>query len=222
MRFVLFLLPLSLSAQIAHWGMDGNGDDSTGAHPATISGSYEASGDGQALQCGSGTVPTFNISGSALTIVSRVRMDAVESSQDPRIISKATGAAENDHYFMLGMIGDGRIRARIKAGGVTKTLISGQLQIGEWVQVAVTYDGQQMRLYKNWVEVGMTAHSGVLTNSTAPIAICRNPDGYGQLTGQIDELWVFDRALSPEELQQLDGRQPPPSPQVRRLFLTAQ
>ncbi|MFW5703888.1 MAG: LamG-like jellyroll fold domain-containing protein [Patescibacteria group bacterium] len=203
---------------VSYWNMDdGSGttaSDTTGNNSGTVSGAQWVTGqENTALEFDGSNdsvdVGTFDIAGSALTIAGWVYIDDFGVS-DARIISKATGVAEQDHYFMVSTIdhyGSKRLRFRLKTGGSTTTLIAnstGVLSTGQWVHVAAVYDGSSMILYKNGVAVGSTSKSGSLsTNNTVPVWIGNNPTNDRPFDGKIDELAIYDRALSATEIQQL-------------------
>ena len=54
-------------------------------------------------------VGTFDVTGSGLTLAAWIYSDDLANciANDCRILSKATGTAENDHYFMLSTIESG-------------------------------------------------------------------------------------------------------------------
>ena len=90
---------------------------------------------------------------------------------------------------------------------MTRTLISTgpSLQAGSWTHVAATYDGMTMRLYQDGLEVGSRAHGGdVATDPTVTVRIGDGPAVYFRpFDGRIDEVWIFDRALSAGEIGEL-------------------
>jgi hypothetical protein len=155
---------------------------------------YEAAtGDGSAFSVRFDGVDDFidlgvvDVTGTGLTLAAWFNADSFPgSSNDPRLISKATGTAPDDHVFMLGTISVGsvvRLRARVRIGGSTTTLIasSGDLVPGVWRHAAVTYDGATLRLYLDAVEVGSTPLSGsVDVDPSAPVAVAStSPTGFG-------------------------------------------
>jgi hypothetical protein len=143
------------------------------------------------------------------------------TSNDPRLISKASSASENDHVFMLGMFRwlretewsppEVRLRGRVRIGGVTTTVIApmGNLDTGTWYHAALTYDGATLRLYLDGVQVGgATGLSGpVDTAPTMAVAIGGQPPGAGDrfFDGLIDDVRIVQRALTAEELLAIVG-----------------
>ncbi len=125
----------------------------------------------------------FNCDEDEITIFAWFKADSFSRSVDGRIISKATGTAEEDHYWMLSTKSWGihnRLRFRLRIDGVTHTLTasSGNLQAGTWYFAAATYDGLEMRLYLNGVEVGSHVEAGGISqNSNVPVFIGNNPPG---------------------------------------------
>lgn len=63
------------------------------------------------------------------------------------------------------------------------------------------YDGATIRLYVNGVQVASRAQTGVIATSTNPLQI-GGDSIYGQyFAGRIDEVRVYNRALSVAEIQ---------------------
>jgi hypothetical protein len=158
-------------------------------------------------------VGTFDVNGTGLTMASWFNADDFGTS-DQRIISKAlsTGSnTEQDHWWMLSTVQSGSdhvLRFRLKAGGVTETLIasSGSLSASEWYFAAATYDAASgaMQLFLNGNLVGSMTHSvggAVSTDPTRTVMIGANPNGYGHFDGRIDDVAVFDKAVSQSQLQ---------------------
>ncbi len=132
-------------------------------------------------------------------------------ASDCRIASKATGVQDQNHNIMLSTIAVGndvRLRFRLKAGGSTTSLVasSGNFVNGQWIHVAGTYDGSNMRVYVDGVEVGSAAKTGVVgSNPAVPFWIGGNPDSPTSRPwdGKIDDVRLYDGALSPAEIQAL-------------------
>ena len=154
-------------------------------------------------------LPSIDLSGDEMTIAAWFRSDDLGNcgaSNDCRIISKADGTSEDDHYWMFSTIRSGsatRLRFRLKTGEVTSTLVaeSGDITEGEWTHGVAVYDGSEMRLYKDGEPVGSSPKTGSMaTNSGIGVNIGRNPDGYGKWKGAIDDVRIYDRALTPAEV----------------------
>ncbi|MFI4876725.1 MAG: LamG-like jellyroll fold domain-containing protein [Blastopirellula sp. JB062] len=100
-----------------------------------------------------------------------------------RIISKATDVDSNDHLFMFGFQNGGndpRLRSRIKVGGSTYTNVAsgGSLSTGQWSLVAMTYDGANVRFYKNGLLISTHGVNGApAADPTVHVAIGDNPPG---------------------------------------------
>ena len=158
-------------------------------------------------------VSPFDVTGEGITIAAWINAESF-SQGDARIVSKATGSGPDEHWWMLSTIWDVQggigLRFRLKTNGSTTTLIahSGVLNTEEWTQVAATWDGSSMRLYKNGEVVGNTPKGGTLTSGPlVKIAIGnQSADAQGGLRpfdGVIDEVRIYDRALKQEEIQAL-------------------
>ena len=122
-----------------------------------------------------------DVSGDQITILAWFKADSFDVS-DARILSKTTDDSTSSHYWMLSTWKkhrDYRLRFRLRTSSTT-TLIadSGDLRAGDWVFAAATYDGSQMKIYKDGVLVGSHNKSGSLaTNSDVLASIGNNPPG---------------------------------------------
>jgi hypothetical protein len=220
---------------VAHWRLDerfGNvAVDSTGnAHNGTVSGAQWTAGhrdnalafDGadDRVECGAWDVP-----GTAITFCAWVKPDAAFVDNDARILSKAVGIQEPDHWWMLSTStagGQRRLRARLKAGGATTTLIasSGNLSLNTWHHAAASYDGATLRLFLNGAEVGSAAKTGALdANSSAAVWIGANPPtAYAPFRGLIDDVRIYNIAMNAAALTAVMNDTPAkPPPRLMRL-----
>src|SRR3989344_4224642 len=208
--------PPSSNGLVAHWklddgsgliALDSSGNGTTGTLQGNpvwsigkIGGSLDFNGVNQYV-----SLPNIDVVGTGITIATWVNFDSFPSNSDARFVSKATNVLENDHYWMLGQTNNGnnRLRFRLKTDGNTNTLIasSGNLSVNTWYHVAAVYDGSAMKLFLDGVEVGSVAKSGTIsTNSSVPVNLARNPDGSNYLDAELDEVRIYNRGLSANEI----------------------
>jgi hypothetical protein len=248
MRLILWLANLIIAlhpsslvyaqnpAPLSYWAFnEGAGTtaaDSAGTNPATllngtgwIQNAVKGAAirlDGQNDYAGAGS---FNVSGSAITIMAWVNADTHTHlpTQDARIISKARGIQEQEHIFMLSTIansGAASLRFRLKTGtdinNNTTTLIANRtIPAGQWVHAAAVYDGSMMRLYQNGELIGSTSKTGTITQSNDQVWIGGNPPLATDrpFAGSIDEMYIFNQALTTQQIYDIAGlASPPPSP----------
>ncbi|MFC2125408.1 DUF4493 domain-containing protein [Bacteroidota bacterium] len=81
------------------------------------------------------------------------------------------------------------------------TLSTTDQPLQEWFHVAGTYDGQMCRYYINGIEIGSITYSSAIFSNDFNINIGRDPHGGVQyLAGYLDDLCIYNRALTPEEI----------------------
>jgi hypothetical protein len=197
---------------VAHWRLDerfGRAamDSSGNGHHGSVSGATWTTGQCDNALSFNGTdghvvCGTWNVSGTALTICAWIKLDPEFVDNDARILSKAVGPQESDHWWMLSTttVGeDRRLRVRLKADGSTITLIaaSGHLALNTWLHAAAGYDGATMRLFLNGAQVGEAAKTGTLDTSEAAIWIGANPPtAYAPFGGIIDDVRLYNTAMA--------------------------
>ncbi|MDX6439390.1 MAG: hypothetical protein QOF45_1973, partial [Gaiellaceae bacterium] len=76
-----------------------------------------------------------------------------------------------------------------------------EVPLSSWAHLATTYDGSVLRLYVNGTQVATKNVTGAMASSTGPLQIGGNNVWSEWFQGQIDDLRIYDRALSPSELQ---------------------
>lgn len=106
----------------------------------------------------------------------------------------------SDNYFLEATSPQGVLPAA--GSSLTGPLFGpSTLQVNNWAHLAATYDGAQLRLYVNGVQVNSRAHTGNLPTSSGPLSFGGDPV-FGQFfPGRIDEIRIYDRALSAAEIQ---------------------
>lgn len=154
----------------------------------------------------------FELSGQAMTLMAWVRLDssALDSPQDATIISKADGSGVGDTCWMLGVKEEGgdklKLLFRLKTDEAARELKAKSLGIGQWFLVTGVYDGSEMKLYHNGEMVDNRGqHDEIYQDSSADVWIGGSPAGDTDAPwfGQIDEVVIFNHALSAEQIKAL-------------------
>jgi hypothetical protein len=87
--------------------------------------------------------------------------------------------------------------------GVSQVTSPGALTYGTWYHVVGTYDGATMRLYLDGAEIGNVASALSLPDHSYPLQFARQ--GGNRYGGNLDEIAIYDKALSAAQVQGLYG-----------------
>lgn len=195
----------ALPNTVSRWAADGNALDSVDSNNGTlINGVTFGTGQfGQAFSL-NGTNQYVDIPDSnslditnALTISAWINPTTVTSSR--RIVDKIT-VGFTDGY-LLDILGGS---LRMIAG--SRLLSGGTVATNTFQNVAGVYDGQFMRLYINGVQVASNDFGSIapIPTNNRSLKIGVDSTGNGNLfSGLIDEVNIFNRALSASEIGQL-------------------
>jgi hypothetical protein len=77
----------------------------------------------------------------------------------------------------------------------------GTLPLNTWTHVATTFDGSTLRLFVNGTQVSSRAVSGSMIQSTNPLRIGGNAVWGEYFSGLIDEVRIYNRALTASEIE---------------------
>jgi len=158
-----------------------------------------------------------------ITLEAWVKLDHYPQDGDSRrwIVNKNDDEWIDGHYA-LNTQGD-RVGAYLNIGGGQDNSLDawseeGVLTLDRWHHLAMTYDGEFLRVYADGRQVAEEQIGRPRTLGTGPLAIGRRQDQYNSFEGLIDEVRVYDRALTPEQLKahyEAGSREPPepPAPQ---------
>ena len=89
------------------------------------------------------------------------------------------------------------------------------LSTNTWVHLAATYNGSSLILYRNGAQVATTAVTGAIVTSSQALRIGGNALWGEYFAGRIDEVRIYNRALSASEIQTdmntaINAAPPPP------------
>ena len=104
-------------------------------------------------------------------------------------------------YGLYGSQGGGRALGQVDIGGERNALGSSSMPLNTWTHLAVTYDASVLRLYVNGAPSGTAVVAGTIPSSTGVLRIGGNSVWAEWFAGQIDEVRVYNRALTQSEIQ---------------------
>lgn len=201
---------------VAWYSGDGNPNDLQGANNGTLeNGAGTGNGKvGQGFQFDGVddqiTVPhnANQNGGTNLTIESWINPSSLPHGAT--ILQKRTSGNVGGYVFEpTQAIGGGNttngLSFVIMIGGSYQFLFTpaNVLTTNAWQHVAATYDGAFMRIYVNGVEVANKPQTGTIDASTAPVVIGRNAVSSAAFQGGIDEIALYNRALSANEIRDI-------------------
>lgn len=182
------------------------GDSSGNANTGTITNAtWAASGKyGRALSF-NGTNARVSIPSSAsLNLTTGMTLSAwVNPSVSRTAWSDVIWKADALYFLEATSTNGGRPAAGAKnaSGTWTNAYAPSALPVNTWTHLAATYDGSFIRLFVNGIQVAATARTGNLLTSTQPLFIGGNTIYGYHFAGLIDEVRVYNRALTQAEIQ---------------------
>ncbi len=201
---------------VGYFALDGNADDSAGTQNGTIVGSptFGAGHAGQAIQLdgiadyvrveGSYDLPTYSAS-------LWFRVDGGTAERDILSIYDSNG----DHGILLELRGEGTLRylhrAPLGTSGGTDIYSVATTDDGAWYHAGLVKTAESTTLYINGELAGTaddtTEFGQLLQNMT--IGVLKHDNLARYFPGAIDEVRLYDRALSHGEMAWLAGRTNP-------------
>ena len=217
--------PPSGNGLVAAYGFDeGSGtttaDSSGNANTGTLVGgtSWSTNGhSGNAVSFGGGTsrvsVPdadSLDLT-TALTLEAWVRPTVLTAWRTVVLKERSGGIV----YSLYANNAGDRPVGQVDIGGEQNAAGAAKLPLDTWTHLAATWDGATLRLYVDGVLSGTKAVSGALVDSAGPLEIGGNAVWGELFAGLIDDVRVYNRALTASEIQgdmqQPVGGGPPPS-----------
>ena len=117
------------------------------------------------------------------------------------VVMKSFGSSGRAYALYAGD-GTGLPAATIRAGSSERSALgSSVMPLNTWSHVAMTFGGGSLRIYVNGVQVGGVAGNGNIRTSNDPVTIGGNSTWGRWFAGLIDEVRIYNRALSQSEIQ---------------------
>jgi len=167
---------------------------------------------GRAMQCRSGLLEVPHspeLDPQELTVEAWVRLPVLPSGWDPRgwVVCKAPNEFADGNYSLI--VDSDKVGAYLNMGGGQESFheaISepGTIRTGVWQHLAMTYDGIGLRVFCDGRQVAEKAICKRRTTTEVPLTLGGRQDRYGPgyLLGELDDVVLFDRALSADEIAQ--------------------
>jgi len=145
-----------------------------------------------------------------ISLVAWIKADSVDEDYQYFLMKGSSTASERAYGLMLEgddlkFFVDGYDYTSDDANNL---VVEDRIEVGRWYHVAGTYDGAQLVLYLDGIEVGRSSYSGlILTNSDDVYVSCRGgADSVGFcFDGMIDEVGIWGGALSSDEVAEISS-----------------
>ena len=181
--------------------LSGNDNDGTPNGAKWVAGKFKDAlefDDGDFVECGKGE--SLNLGDSDLTIGAWIKQKNFDGYQ--MILTKGKpGVGANKGY-----------RLRIEQGGAPLFTVTGDQEtdlnsrkplpkFDEWFHIVGVKDAKNMTIYVDGKEWAQAATPPGSTDNEVPLQIGRYPDGQWYFHGIIDEVFIFDVALSVTDIE---------------------
>jgi hypothetical protein len=201
---------------VLRFAFDGNMDDDAGAYDGVAAGAptYAEGQVGQAIVFDGvrdyiTATGTFDLTAYTATIWFRV-----DGGVDARDILTAYNPTGYLYGILLEVTADGQLRylhrSPVAATGGANLYSNASYDDGAWHHVAIVQSGETMALYVNGVQVASAAASSLdLALEKIAVGVLRSEEPQRFFPGALDDLYLYNRALSDSEIASLAGRTQP-------------
>jgi N-acetylneuraminic acid mutarotase len=202
------------SGLVARYQLDGNGLDSCGAHDGVAYGAAQTA-DRFGYDKGAcyfatnryieiSDAPAFHL--QQLSVSVWVQPELLNGYS--MVLSKDDGG-RGLQFYLQGAAGVCLAWFGLGDGSWHNLMFAATFVPGQWAHLAATYDGQYLRTFVDGNPAGMLLYSGTNAYGSRPVAIARNTySGNEYFAGALDDLRLYNRALSLSEIQQLALERP--------------
>jgi len=209
-----------ISGLVAYYPFDeGSGtnvNDGAGSNNGTINGAtwttsgkygnaltFDGNNDYVSLGNNSALTPSNQV-----TFASWIKLAAVTGTPQMIIGKYNTSGA---YPYQLRIQGGDKVRFSVRTSSSEDVDTSNILSANQWIHVAGTWDGTIMRIYINGTAVPQTdSKTGTMPNTAVDVRIGSSSSGSFVFNGQIDEVRIYNRALTGPEVMTLFNATSPP------------
>jgi len=199
---------------IAYWKFDNSLSDETGNNSGTFQGGTTAYTTGHSEQAiklngnnqyvDAGNNASTSIAGG-LTITAWINPDSFGQGGYGRIVDKGSDAVTPATGYSLFVDGSSNRLAYVVYGGSVVNSNPNTIATGQWQHAALAYDEtlQTVTFYVNGLQEGSSTYAQNPADSYAYNLVIgiRDKDKNRDFDGSIDELRIYNRALTSEEIQ---------------------
>jgi hypothetical protein len=136
---------------------------------------------------------------TGMTLMAWVNPAAISASW--RTVLFKEGGPGSMNYSLYAGEDTGKPIGQVYIGGEQNAVGTSTLPLASWSHLAVTYDGAVLRLYVNSTQVATRSIAGQITPTTGALRIGGNSIWSEWFNGSVDEVRIYNRALSQGEIQ---------------------
>ncbi|MDB5388886.1 MAG: vcbs repeat-containing protein, partial [Planctomycetaceae bacterium] len=194
------------AGMVGWWPAEGNATDVKNGNNGTLNGATFGPGEvNQAFNFNGGSYvsvpssPSLNVT-SSLSIEGWVNLST--NNFNNGLVYKGTLGIGSQGAYSLGFFTGGSNQLVFRLNENSRQVVSSTSFVpSQWYHVAATYDGTTMKVYVNGVLDGSVAYSASISTNSSPLIIGGYYDSPYLFHGKIDELSIYNQALTPAEIQ---------------------
>lgn len=199
---------VAADAQVSRYALDGDVTDSWGSNDGSVNGATSTNDAiyGQAYSF-DGTddnisTPTV-VDRYPVTLSAWVSVDSGTSSYN-HLVSTYDG---NSGFYLQYRADNNNPSFRVN-DDTNVAIADGQQDIsnGAWRHLVGTYDGDTIRFFINGQMVDQSTNTNIAQGTDGELTICSHSDNTHYQFGTIDDVRIYDRALTPVEVEKLFHR----------------
>ena len=204
--FMMHSETVPASGLVGYWAGDGNANDSSSsANNGSFAGTYGTGIVGQAFLVSTGTYVTISdIPAYGFSTEFSVGFWYYGNSSGVFLGQDNGSGAQNKWFVDYGYVNPGKFE--IHLNGPTSTTIASDAVTpasNSWHQFSLVKAGANYSFYFDGNAIGTQSNPGTFPDPIAPVTIGFAEPAVGVFSGLIDEVVLYNRALSVSEVQQL-------------------